>query len=99
MSHQTRDKRKLTKKQCSTTIQPQPPSGGSSYWISCSFSFLVEIAFFLNRFMAALVSLRERKNTNKKTKSASLTCSGGSHAHKRSCESFQSDTSHMSWTF
>lgn len=41
-----------TRKQCSTTIQPQPPSGGSSYWISFSFSFLVVMALFLNRFMA-----------------------------------------------
>lgn len=40
-----------TRKQCSTTIQPHPPSGGSSYRVSFSFSFLV-MALFLNRFMA-----------------------------------------------
>lgn len=43
--------RTFTKKQCRTTNHPQPPSGGSSYWTT--FSFLVLIASFLNRFMAS----------------------------------------------
>lgn len=58
-----------TRKQCSTTIQPQPPSGGSSYLISFSFSFLLVIAFFLNRFMAALVSLGEKRKISVTQKS------------------------------
>lgn len=63
-----------TRKQCSTTIQPQPPSGGSSYWISFCFSFLVVMASFLNRFMAPLVSLEKRRKKNTTSKSHVVGC-------------------------
>lgn len=39
------------------------------------------------------------RKKQEKTKSASLTCSGGSHTHKGSCKTFQSDISPLSWTF
>lgn len=53
-----------TRKQWSTTIQPQPPSGGSSYWISFSFFFVV-MASLPNRFMVAFVSLEANRKINK----------------------------------
>lgn len=49
-----------TRKQCRTTIQPQPPSGGSTYWICVSGFFSLVEAALLNRLnLTALASLKE----------------------------------------